>query len=384
MQGILSSEKLEQLIWLRRHLHKHPELSGREKQTAATLSDFLKQYQPDELHIDLAGHGMAAIYDSGKQGPVICFRADMDALPIEEINTFEYRSAKPGVSHKCGHDGHMAILTGLAIVLADNRPKQGKVMLLFQPAEETGEGAEKILQQTFFSKLQPHWVFALHNLPGFRKNAIIFKEGSFAAASKGMIVHLEGRSSHAAHPEQGNSPVHMMTRLIEQLTELPDKQNTWQDFVLLTIIHAKLGDVAFGTNPGNASVMATLRTFSNDDMQLLTQLAEERVRELAHDHGIRASVSYTEVFPATVNHPAAGNFIKNAAQQTGYPLVELKEPFRWSEDFGHFTQKFQGALFGLGAGEQQPGLHNPDYDFPDELIPAGVEIFYNITEQILT
>jgi amidohydrolase len=219
MTGKLPEQTLKKIISLRKTLHKNPEVSGKEKQTAKRLKTFLEKLKPDKLYTGLAGHGLLAVFDSGKEGPALLLRADIDALPIQEVNDFEHRSTNDGVAHKCGHDGHSAIMAGVATLLSDQRPKKGKVLLLFQPEEETGQGAEKILKEKVFETHVPDMAFALHNLPGYRKKAVVLRQGPFAAASKGMIIDLKGRSSHAAHPEQGNSPVKMMCSLMGQLME---------------------------------------------------------------------------------------------------------------------------------------------------------------------
>ncbi len=383
MTDILTKEILDHATELRRELHQHPELSGSEKQTAGRIREWLKKQQPDQIVEGLGGHGIAAVFDSGKPGPTLLFRADLDALPIEEINTFSYKSENPGVSHKCGHDGHMAILSGFAMLLKDRRPQQGRLVLLYQPEEENGQGAAKVIQDKYFVRIKPDYAFALHNLPGFRKEAIIMKEGPFASASKGMVIELKGKSSHAAHPEQGHSPVQMMTDLINRLMDIPKEKKQFRDFVLLTIIHARLGEVAFGTNPGKGVVMATLRTYRDDDMDLLNKKACDLANDLSKKHDIEIEISYTEEFPATNNHPEASNFVFKAMQRAGVEEEDIEAPFRWSEDFGHFTGAQKGALFGIGSGLDHPSLHNHDYDFPDEIIETGIRIFYHIADQIV-
>jgi amidohydrolase len=373
-----------QLVRLRKQLHQHAEPSGSEVQTAKLLTEYLEGLNPHTINNGIGGNGVAAVFDSKIEGPCVLFRADMDALPIEEENDFEYRSLSPGVSHKCGHDGHMTILLGFGQWLSHNPPKKGKVILVFQPEEETGQGAEKVLQDAFFNDHKPDFVFALHNLPGYEKNAVILRQGPFAAASKGMIISLKGRSSHAAHPEQGNSPVKMMTKLIEQLLELPLQKDIYQDFALLTIIHARLGEPAFGTNPGRAQVMATLRTYLDKDIEILTNKACQLAESLSGEFELEHKISFTEVFPATINHPDAFALVKEAAVNARLQLIKVEEPFRWSEDFGHFTSRYKGVLFGIGAGKNHPGLHNPDYDFPDEIISSGITMFINIYQQLQT
>ncbi len=383
MTDILTKEILKHATGLRRELHRHPELSGKEKQTAGRIREWLEKQQPDQIMEGLGGHGLAAIFDSGKPGPTVLLRADLDALPIDEVNTFPYKSENPGVSHKCGHDGHMAILSGFAMLLKNHRPQQGRLVLLYQPEEENGQGAAKVIGDKQFDQIRPDYAFALHNLPGFRKKAVIMRKGPFASASKGMIIELKGKSSHAAHPEQGHSPVHMMTDLISGLMDIPKAKSHFRDFVLLTIIHARLGEVAFGTNPGKGVVMATLRTYRDDDMDVLNKKACDLARELSKKHDIEIDISYTEEFPATKNHPEASELVFEAIHRAGVETEEIESPFRWSEDFGHFTGAQKGALFGIGSGTDHPSLHNHDYDFPDEILETGIRMFYHIADQIV-
>ncbi len=381
---MLNNSDIQDLLALRKWLHKNPELSGKEIQTSQKLEEFLRKTQPDKLIPGIGGYGLAAVYMFDDKGPTVLVRADMDALPIQEVNTFTHKSQVDGVAHKCGHDGHSTILSGLAIALKHSPLPAGRVVLLFQPEEETGKGAAKVIADEAFKMIKPDFVIALHNLPGFSQGSLVIKEGPFAAASVGMIVRIKGVSSHAAHPEQGNSPATMLAKTIIELQELLEKKkNKFNDFTLLTIIHAKLGEVAFGTNPGNALLMATLRTFTNDDMKLLKKLSEMVLRTLAEEHSLIVDISYTEEFPATVNNKDVVEIITSAANSKDVPVIQIDEPFRWSEDFGHFTSKYAGALFGIGSGEESPGLHNHDYDFPDEIVTTAVEIFHESLKRLI-
>ncbi len=382
---LLTGQQLKELLSLRKWLHQNPELSGKEQQTSRKLEEFIQQTQPDKVITGLGGHGVAAVYVFNEQGPTILVRADMDALPIEEVNTFAHRSENDGVSHKCGHDGHSTILAGLALALKSNPLTTGRVVLLFQPEEETGQGAAKVLADEAFKMIQPDKAIALHNLPGFSKAAIVLREGPFAAASTGMIVEIKGASSHAAHPEQGNSPYKMLAEAMLQLTALPEKKkDLFRDFALITIIHAKMGEVAFGTNPGKAVLMATLRTFYNEDMDKLKKKAEILVKTLAEENKLKIDISWTEEFPATINNKEITEVIRNVSEDLGEEIIEIEEPFRWSEDFGHFTNKYPAVLFGVGSGKDSPGLHNHDYDFPDEILPHAVQVFYHTLKKLTT
>ena len=375
---------LQKLIKLRKQIHKNPELSGNEKNTAKKIISFAKRYRPDRIISNIGGKGIAIVFKGKEKGPSVLIRCELDALPISEINKFNHKSVNKNISHKCGHDGHMAIVSGLIPLLSKNRLKTGKVILLYQPAEETGKGAEWILKDNKFKSIKPDFVFALHNLPGFEKGKIIVREKEFAAASKGMIIKLIGKTSHAAEPEKGINPALAVSEIISELTLLPINIKLLKDFSLVTIIHSRIGERAFGTSPGYAEVMVTLRSYKNKDMELLTDNAIKKVKAIAKKYKLKVRIEFTEEFPATVNETTCVKNIKNAAKKNKLKVQKIKTPFRWSEDFGHFTKHFKGALFGLGSGKKQPALHNPDYDFPDDIIEPGIKVFYSIINQILS
>ncbi|MCP2045780.1 amidohydrolase [Pontibacter sp. HSC-36F09] len=381
----VSIPDLEEIVALRHHLHQNPELSGLENETSQTLQSFLQRYQPDEIVKELGGTGFAAIFQGKepKAGPTVLFRAELDALPILEQNEFAYTSIQKGVSHKCGHDGHMATLVGLASILHQQPLTQGQVVLLYQPAEENGAGAWAVLQTPAFQKIAPDYVFALHNLPPLPMGQVLVRSDAFAAASVGLKVQLHGKESHAAEPENGLNPGEGMSELIQAFNALVRDQHHFQDLTLLNVVHARLGDVAFGTNPGFATVMATLRAFEQDDLNKLKSLAIEAVKLVAHKYDLKYDFEWVEEFPATRNSAEATAFVEQAAQDLGMDVIRAAKPVRWSEDFGHFTHRYNGAYFGLGSGPDRPQLHHADYDFPDELIPVGAALFYRIAESIL-
>jgi amidohydrolase len=381
---VIKPEVLHKIIELRHHLHQFPELSGQEKSTPEAILNFLKRdYMPDQVLNNLGGTGMAVIYDSGKKGPTVMFRCELDALPIKESNSLLYKSKNEGISHKCGHDGHMAIITGLGTLLSQNRPGNGRVILLYQPAEETGEGALAILKDERFTEIKPDWIFALHNLPNHFLKEVIIKEGSFTAASKGMAIKLLGATSHAAEPEKGRSPALAMASIIESLDELAKIKDRYSRLVLITIVHAILGEKAYGTTPGYAEVHATLRAYNNEDMEILMEKAERAVKEIANNHDLEYDISYTEEFPSTHNDPEAVAIIRKAAMEIGLACSEPNNPMKWSEDFSHFAQFHKAAFFGIGAGENVKDLHNEDYDFIDDLIAPSINLLYKAVNLIL-
>jgi amidohydrolase len=370
---------------LRHELHAHPELSGMERQTAQRIGAFLREQDPDTLLTELGGHGLAAIYAGRTPGPTLLFRAELDALPLTEENDLPYRSRNPEVAHLCGHDGHMASVAGLAALLKQQRPERGRVVLLFQGAEETGAGARRILDDRRFASLAPDWAFALHNLPGEPLARVIVREGPFACGSSGAVVRLVGRAAHAAYPEQARSPALALAELVQELIGLTKRRMPahWEGIALVTVIHALLGQVAFGMTPGEATIMATIRADREDVLQGLRHQVVRLAEAASRRHGLSCRLSWTDEFPVTVNDPEAVSEILAAASDCGLESGLQPRPFRWSEDFGWFTRGCHGALFGLGSGQDQPALHAPDYDFPDILLLPGLRLFASLINRLL-
>lgn len=379
----ISNDDLRQIIAFRQRLHQHPELSGKEVETAKRTKEFLQMFSPDKIYENLGGNGLAAVYQGKDEGATLLIRADMDALPINETNNFAYKSTTPGVAHKCGHDGHAAILAGVAQALHQRPPSRGRVVLLFQPAEETGQGAKRVIDDPQFAALQPDYTFALHNLPGFAAGTVVVRDKHFAAASKGMIIRLTGKTSHAANPEHGISPAMAVADIIRGFTGLSMEKEGFEDFKLITIIHTRLGEIAFGTTPGYAEVMATLRSFRNDDMQRLTDQAVEIAQQATDRYRLHEKIEWREEFPATVNDKSCVDIIRQTATRNNLKIEEPDTSFRWSEDFGYFTSRYKGAMFGIGSGKSHPELHHPDYDFPDKIIPQAIAMFDGIIRNIL-
>lgn len=382
MTEFLSRTASAELVTLRLDLHRRPELSSEERETAARIAAELERCHPDELLTGLGTHGVAAVFDSGVEGPTVLFRCELDALPITEISTFGWRSEIEGKGHLCGHDGHMAILCGLAQQLAANRPARGRVVLLFQPAEETGAGAAEVIADPRFERIRPDFAFALHNLPGLPLGAVGVRSGPFTFASEGLAIRLSGRTSHAAQPEAGLSPAAVMGQLMEELPALPETLGHTSGHSLVTLSHARLGEAAFGISPGEADVWVTIRAIDDNLQADLMREAEKLARRLAEADGLAVAFDHHENFAAGHNDEEAVSRIEAAAAALGAKRVEVGDPFRWSEDFGRFGSVAKTGLFVLGSGEDHPRLHNPDFDFPDELIGPGIAMFEWITRDI--
>ena len=372
-----SENSINQLVSFRQNIHQNPELSGVEYETATLIAKKLALLKPDTLILNIGGCGVAAKFDGIEDGPCLLFRAELDALPIEETNDFSYRSKTPGVSHKCGHDGHMAIVFGLAELVAQNRPFRGSVIILFQPAEETGDGARAVVADKEFAKLKPDYCYALHNLPGYPMGEVLIRTGTFNCASRGMSIKITGKTAHAAYPETGSSPAPAIAELLLLFLHITSTLDI-NELLMATIVHVKMGEKAFGTAPSDALLMVTLRSETNAGMELLVKKAETEVHRIIKQYDLKYNISWADIFDASINDEQCVKQIEQAALKTSHQVTWLDHPFRWSEDFGAISASAKGAMFAFGAGETKPQIHNPDYDFPDELIKSGLSIFFEI------
>lgn len=366
----------QQLIDFRRELHQHPELSGQEQATARRVATFLQHCHPAKIWQGLGGDGLLALFDSGQVGPCLLLRAELDALPIQEVNDFSYRSQTEGVSHKCGHEGHTTILLGVAQALHQQPLRKGKVLLLFQTAEETGVGAKAMLEDPQWGDIpRPDYVFALHNLPGFPLGQVVIREGAITAAVRSMIIRLYGKTAHAAEPEHGINPAEALADILPALQIISNNQVNRPDFKVITPVHIVVGEKAYGVAAGYGELHLTIRTWTEEVMQELITEIKQILAQAAQQKGIRYEIDWTDTFPGNTNHSEVTDALLRAAKGAGLQTKILNTPLKWGEDFGYFTQRYPGTFLGLGAGENSPALHNPDYDFPDALIETGTALW---------
>ncbi|WP_421895665.1 amidohydrolase [Marinoscillum sp.] len=367
---------------LRRYLHQHPELSCFEENTSRHLIERLKSdCSPDEL-IVFKHYGIAAIFRGKEPGKNVLIRGDFDALPIQEINDFEHKSRNEGVSHKCGHDGHASILYGLARQLSLERPERGDAILLFQPAEENGAGAKGIINDPLFESIKPDYAVALHNLPGYDLHTVVWRSGTFTAAANSIVIKLNGKTSHAAEPELGINPALAMAEITQLILKENQPDLNADDFRIATPIYTTMGDQAYGVSAGYGELHFTLRAWENQVIWEHEKKCERIARQVAGAHKLEIQIEWTQSFFANFNHERVITAIKGAAVAGGLKTEQRATPFKWGEDFGIFTERFPGAMFGIGSGKDCPALHNPDYDFPDELIQTGMIIFREIISQL--
>jgi amidohydrolase len=380
----LSNADLVELTQFRHLLHRFPEVSGQEAETAARVASALQALGPDQIVTGLGGHGVAAVFAGAEAGPTVLFRAELDALPIEELSQVAHRSTIAGKGHLCGHDGHMTLLMGLARLLARQRPASGRVVLMFQPAEEDGSGARAVVGDPRYEDLRPDWAFSIHNWPGIRLGHGRLGTGTVNCASQGLRMLFQGKTSHAAEPGKGVSPAGAMARLMPALVDLGQGGALDAGFRLVTLTHARLGEPTFGVAPGEGEIWLTLRCVQDDQMAALRQAAVTLAEIEAAAAGLQVSFSSHDDFAASVNDPDAVAQVARALEALGVDFDGDGLPELASEDFGVFGWgATKSAMLFLGAGEASPALHNPDYDFPDDLIAKGVAIFHRIARDIL-
>lgn len=351
----MTNGQFERIRDLRRQLHACPEISGREERTRALLEAFLRENT--SLEICSCGGGFYAAHrESNPVKGGIALRADYDALALPD----------GGAGHLCGHDGHAAALCALALLL-EGQTLGREVFLLFQPAEETGAGAlpcTALLESESVSQ-----IYGCHNLPGLPLGQIFTRPGTFACASRGLILHFRGSYAHAAYPELGRSPAKAVGRLLCALDTLAEPER-FDHMTLCTVIGVQMGEKAFGAAAAQAEVWLTLRAEQDGDLLKLRTGVLDTARELGERHALDFAFEEQDVFPATENNPGC------AARVLQLPgAAPLDKPMRWSEDFGHYLQKCPGAFFGIGAGESCPALHSADYEYPDTLLRPTAEAF---------
>ena len=369
------------LTSFRHELHAHPELAHNEHATAERVVAFMQQFNPTEIVTGIGGTGVVVTFDSGVKGPKMLFRCELDALPITEVDVDGYASTTVGVSHKCGHDGHMAMIAGLGQALAERPLTRGVVHLLFQPAEETGTGASVVLNDEAFSRFTPDFAVAIHNMPGFPMHSMVIKPGSITAAVRSFVVRFSGRVAHASEPEKGENPSLAVADLLREANALVIADQHDPEFRLVTPVHVSIGSIAYGIAAGEGEVHFTIRTATNQGLADLQAEITAIAEHVAERDRLSVEIEVVEDFFANVNDPDVTERVRRAAESCGHDIITPEVGMRAGEDFGLFTERFPCCLVLLGAGEEHLPIHNAGYDFPDELILTGVELFEQIVRQ---
>lgn len=377
---------------VRRDLHAHPELGFQEERTAALVAGKLAGWGI-AVERGLGGTGVVGIVKNGQSARAVGLRADMDALPMTELNTFAHASRAPGKMHACGHDGHTAMLLAAARHLARRRDFDGTAYLIFQPAEESGGGARKMIEDGLFRRFPMDAVFAMHNWPGMPAGQFAVGPGPVMASSSEFEIILRGKGGHAALPHLGADPVLAGCALVQALQGIVSRNmNPLEPGVLsVTMFHA--GD-ADNVSPNEARIAGTVRAFSHEALDLIEQRMREMAEHMSAAHGVHCAFAFRRNYPPTVNDPAQAAFMRQVMVETfGEGNVLPQVPAMTAEDFSFMLQARPGAYAFIGNGEgghRAPPhgagpclLHNASYDFNDALIAPGATLWVRLVERFL-
>jgi hippurate hydrolase len=367
----------------RRDLHAHPELGFDEHRTSDFVAKRLTEFGLT-VHRHVGKTGVVGVLQTGN-GPTIGLRADMDALPINEIVDVPYKSTRPGVMHACGHDGHTTMLLGAARYLAETKNFDGTVYFIFQPAEEGIGGALAMLEDKLFERFPCDSVFGMHNTPGLDVGKFAIRPGAMMAGGAFFDIDITGRGSHGARPEESVDPVLVASHIVTALQAIVSRNitPTATAVVSCTAIHA--GD-AYNVIPQTANIRGTVRTFSHDVMAQVEQAMKRTAANAAAAFGATADVSFDVKFAPLVNDESEAAFMADrAAELVGEARVERNRGvIMASEDFAYMLEKCKGAYINIGNGA--PGtptgvpVHNPAYQFNDDILPLGSALYARLVE----
>ncbi|QBM29984.1 M20 aminoacylase family protein [Hydrogenophaga pseudoflava] len=376
-----------ELTALRRELHAHPELGFEEHYTARRVVESLKICGVDEIHTQIGKTGVVALIHGSRRdsGRMIGLRADMDALPMTELNDFAWKSTRAGLMHGCGHDGHTAMLIGAARYLAETRRFNGTAVLIFQPGEEGFAGAKAMIEDGLFERFPVQSAYAMHNWPQMRPGTVGVNPGPMMAAADRITIEVTGKGGHGAHPYLTVDPVLVSAHIITAVQSIVSRNVRAIDNAVISLCSMQAGDPgAFSVVPGKATMVGTVRTFSPEIQSLVERRLNEVCSGVALGLGASAHVRYERIYPATINTPDEARFATRVARDlVGDEHVDAEmDPSMGAEDFSFMLQVKPGAYLRLGqGGEGSCFLHNSRYDFNDEVLPLGAALHASLIEQ---
>ena len=380
--SIINQLKLDMITW-RHHIHAHPETAFEETNTTKFIIEKLKSFGINELYTEFAPTGVVGIIKGNKDGRWIALRADIDALDIIEENKISYCSTIPGKMHACGHDGHTATLLGTAKYLSEHRDFAGTVVVIFQPAEENEGGARVMVENGLFERFPIEAVYGIHNQPNMKLNHFYVTHGPMMASYDVFEIKITGVGAHAAAPHLSKDTILTATQIVNGLQSIVSRNVDPLSSLVVSVTQIHSGDT-WNVIPQQAVIRGTVRTF---DAQV-QDMAENRIKQIAtgiaSTFEAKAEVDYQRRYPATINHAKQAEIAIKAAQNVvGETNVIIDPtPSMGAEDFAFMLKKIPGAYVWLGAG-QGANLHNPAYNFNDEVLTTGVEYFIEIVKQEL-
>jgi len=367
----------------RRHIHKHPETAFEEHQTSDYVALRLHEFGID-VHRGLAGTGVVGTLKGDKgTGPAIGLRADMDALDIEEKNEIDYKSENPGKMHACGHDGHSTMLLGAAKYLAETKNFAGTVHFIFQPAEENEGGGRVMIEEGLFNKFPVESVYGMHNMPGIPAGEFAIRPGPIMASFDIFEITLTGTGTHAALPQLGRDAVVAGAQLVNALQTIASRTVSPFDAAVVSVTQMHSGDT-WNVIPEEMVIRGTTRAFK-EEIQSHMEAEIRRIADgVATTFGIDAKVHYERRYPPTINNAAETDITAGVARDlVGDDFVSLdKDPMMGAEDFAFMLNEKPGAYMWIGNGPRDGGcmLHNPHYDFNDEVLPLGASYWAKLVE----
>jgi amidohydrolase len=369
-------------IDLRHTLHQMPELAFQEALTSQTVARELARLGIPHQTGLAGGTGIVA-HIQGKAAPsprCVALRADLDALPITEATGLPYASQRQGVMHACGHDGHTAILLGTAAILQSHTPHfAGTVKLLFQPAEEGGCGADRMVKEGVLQHPNAEIIFGLHGWPHLKVGTVASRPGALLASVDGFTIKLRGRGGHAAAPHDAVDPIVCAAAVVQALQSVVSRETEPTDPCVLTVSQIS-GGTAFNVIPESVEIQGTIRALSNVRRAAALESLERITRGIAAAHQCVANLDYFGATPVTTNTPEAVAFLRNMARQVlgEAAYVEADKPSMWGEDFAFYLEHVPGCFFLLGVQpldcDAYPMLHHPRYDFTDAAVPVGIQM----------
>lgn len=379
---------IPELTALRRDLHAHPELGFEEVYTSARVIEALKVCGVDEVHTGIGKTGVVGVVRgrSTASGRMIGLRADMDALTMTEQNDFAWRSGKQGMMHGCGHDGHTAMLVGAARYLAETRNFDGTAVLVFQPGEEGFAGAKAMVEDGLFDRFPVESIYAMHNWPAMKPGTVGINMGAMMAAADRVTIQVTGKGGHGAHAYLAIDPVLVSAHIITAAQSVVSRNVRPIDSAVISLCAIHAGDVqAMSVIPDSAVIVGTIRTFKTEVQALVEQRLSEIVSAVALGFGATASVKYERSYPATINTPDEAAFAADVAESlVGRERLDRDmEPSMGAEDFSFMLQTKPGAYLRIGQGGDNCFLHNPRYDFNDDILPLGSALHASLVEQAM-
>ncbi|GAB3548259.1 M20 aminoacylase family protein [Noviherbaspirillum agri] len=382
-----------ELSQIRRDIHAHPELCFEERRTADVISQKLTEWGIPVIR-GLGITGVVGVIKNGTSNRAIGLRADMDALPVQEINTFSHASRNAGKMHACGHDGHVAMLLGAARHLSRQRDFDGTAYVIFQPAEEGGGGAKRMMDDGLFRQCPMDAVFGMHNWPGVPVGCFGVTPGPMMASSNEFEVTVRGKGSHAAQPHKGIDPIMVAIQIAQSWQTIVARNKNPLEAAVLSITQIHAGS-ATNVIPDEATLIGTVRTFSTPTLDLMEQRMRAIAEHTSAAFDAEVDFSFTRNYPPLVNHAKETAFAVEVLKSVvGEKNVDTNiEPTMGAEDFAFMLQEKPGCYVFIGNGEglhREAGhglgpcnLHNPSYDFNDELLPIGATYWVRLVESYL-